>query len=122
MTYLLMVSLSSLVFELGRKVRLPEEEIAGVPSYSSTLGRAKAITLIRSLGFISICVGALLLWLMGAEGGTLYFGLGMLFHCCAFIALVVFSGQSAKASKVETAGSLFLLLQLLACIVGSLGA
>ena len=121
MTYLLMVSLSSLVFELGRKVRLPEEEIAGVPSYSSTLGRAKAITLIRSLGFISICVGALLLWLMGAEGGTLYFGLETLSLLCFYCACGILRTE-CKASKVETAGSLFLLLQLLACIVGSLGA
>ena len=118
--YLLMVSLSSLVFELGRKIRLPEEEVTGVPSYSSTLGRHHAIRILRGIGLLSVIIGVGVLWTLRPSEQMLYFGAGAFIHCCAFVALVVFSGQDSKASKVETGGSLFLLLQLVACIVGSI--
>ena len=117
--YLLMVSLSSLVFELARKIRLPEEELAEVPSYSSTLGRSKAIALVRGVGLLSVGVGTGLIWLM-ASGHLIALGLGVALHVCALVALVLFSKPMSKASQVEVAGSLFLLLQLLACIVGGL--
>ena len=118
--YLCMVSLSSLVFELGRKIRLPEEEMSGVPSYSSTLGRTRAIQTLRGVALLSVLVGFSVLWTMCIQKDNVIFGVGAFIHCCAFVVLVVFSRQDSKASKVETAGSVFLLLQLVACIVGSM--
>ena len=58
--YVLTVSLGSLAFEIGRKIRSPEEEIAGVDSYSSVLGRSRAdLLLIGTRWLTALCVMAL---------------------------------------------------------------
>lgn len=117
--YLLMVSLASLAFELGRKIRQPEEELSGVDSYSSVFGRARSVWILRAVGILSTVVGGLLLWYLSKGVLSVFFGLGLLFQGCAIVCLVVFSRHDRPASTVEQGGSLFLLLQFLACIVGS---
>lgn len=120
--YLLMVSLGSLVFEMARKIRLPSEEIASVDSYSSVFGRARAVQLLRLVGGAAVCVGFWVLWGLTPPQNNVFLGLGIAFQLCAMFSLVVFSKQGQPASKVEQGGSLFLLLQLISCIVGSLAS
>ena len=55
--YLGAVTLGSLAFEIGRKVRLPHEEIDGIESYSSVLGKRRADVLIVGLRFAAgLCI------------------------------------------------------------------
>lgn len=63
--YIGIVSVGSLAFEIGRKIRLPGEEVPGVESYSSVLGKRRADLLLVSLRLL---VGLLLLWLSLAIG------------------------------------------------------
>ena len=46
--FVLAASVGSLGFEIGRKTRQPDEEIAGVPSYSSVYGRALAGVMVQA--------------------------------------------------------------------------
>jgi 4-hydroxybenzoate polyprenyltransferase len=105
LAYVAMVSLGSLGFEIGRKFRLPDEEIEGVESYTSALGRFRAMAL---LGFVVVAtVGALgaTLWLLGAGPWT---GLALL--AAAPAALI---RPAAKAKQVELGSTLVLLLGML---------
>lgn len=61
--YLLFVgaaSVASLAFEIGRKTRLPAEEIPGVDSYSSVYGRRNAGALVHACVAIAIAFAVLL--------------------------------------------------------------
>ena len=51
--YIGVVSVGSLAFEIGRKIRLPEEEIGGVDSYSSVLGKGMADRLLAGLRLVT---------------------------------------------------------------------
>lgn len=51
--YIGIVSVGSLAFEIGRKIRLPEEEIVGVDSYSSVLGKGAADRLLAGLRLVT---------------------------------------------------------------------
>ena len=51
--YIGVVSVGSLAFEIGRKIRLPEEEIGGVDSYSSVLGKGVADRLLSGLRLVT---------------------------------------------------------------------
>jgi 4-hydroxybenzoate polyprenyltransferase len=111
--YLGAVSLGSLAFELGRKINQPDEEIEGVDSYSSVLGRSMAswllwATMIVATGFALKCcltMGEVLLGAGPRIGGCIVIG-----GCVAGLSL---SGPREKAKKVE-AGATLALLTLLA--------
>ncbi len=105
LAYVAMVSLGSLGFEIGRKFRLPDEEIEGVESYTSALGRFRAMAL---LGFVEVATVAGLgvtLWLLGAGPWT---GLALV---AALPAVLI--RPSAKAKQVELGSTLVLLLGML---------
>ena len=51
--YIGVVSVGSLAFEIGRKIRLPDEEIGGVDSYSSVLGKGMADRLLAGLRLVT---------------------------------------------------------------------
>jgi hypothetical protein len=63
--YLLGVSLGSLAFEMGRKIRLPAEEIAGVESYSSVLGVNVANRVLRRVRVLASTCFGIMAWEMG---------------------------------------------------------
>ncbi len=63
--YLLGVSLGSLAFEVGRKIRLPAEEIAGVESYSSVLGITRANRMLRRIRVLASTCFGIMAWEMG---------------------------------------------------------
>jgi len=112
--FVAVASLGSLAFELGRKIRLPEEEYAGVPSYTTELGQAGARALLGGT--------YVLLW--AAVSGLLYalrLGdpwpplIGLL--CVAPGLLSTVGAQPAK--RVEGAASVVLLLGFVACGAGA---
>lgn len=61
-------SLGSLAFEIGRKMRLPDEEVAGVPSYTSVLGRGRALALLWT---VSLGTGLCLVGVLRSASGRL---------------------------------------------------
>lgn len=112
--YLGAVSLGSLAFELGRKMRLPAEEIPGVPSYTSVLGRGRALALIwGTLLGTSSCTAMVL-----REGGRLaaWVDLSVAPYVLALVPLLPAAAMilpASKAKKVEGGATLALLLTLL---------
>jgi 4-hydroxybenzoate polyprenyltransferase len=65
--YLALVTLGSFAFEMGRKTRLPEEEVRGVESYSSVLGRKQAGVILAVLSIGTAAAAAGLCHLLAAE-------------------------------------------------------
>jgi len=106
--YIALVSVGSLAFEVGRKTRLPEQEIAGVPSYSSVLGRGGAGVFLASL---SVFTGAATIWLCHTLGAEWYA------YAVAVVAVAAGAGPALarKGEKAVEGGASFLLL-------GALGA
>jgi len=123
LAYVAMISLASLGFEVGRKFRLPEEEVEGVDSYTSVLGRGKALLLLWAAMVGGVAGFAVLLrfldggwiaqnWPM--EGVLSLDGIGsvlVLMLCIAPAALMVH--KEAAAKKVEGASTLVLFLCML---------
>ena len=119
--YIAMVSLGSLGFEVGRKFRLPDEEIEGVESYTSVLGRPKAFLLLW--GSMVGAVASLAVLLRFLDQGFLarnwpdmlpLDGMGsvmVLLLAMAPAILMVHKGANAK--RIETASTLVLLLCML---------
>jgi len=103
---LAVTSLGSLAFELGRKLRLPDEEVEGVDSYSSVLGHARARLLLRCVMFVGVFALLPLTTGDSIERGPL--GLGVL----ALVVGWVTSHRGASAKKIETGASLLLLMLL----------
>ena len=65
LAYVAMVSIGSLAFEVGRKFRLPSEEVPGVESYTSALGRPRAMGFLWTLFHLTAVSLGVLLLLMG---------------------------------------------------------
>ncbi len=55
--WIVAVSAAALAFEIGRKIRLPEEEIPGSETYSLALGRRDAGRLLRGVLLVSVAAG-----------------------------------------------------------------
>jgi len=106
--YIALVSVGSLAFEVGRKLRLPDEEIDGVPSYSSVLGRSKAGIFLATL---SALTAGLTLWLCHTLSAEWYAYAAAVIAFAAG-AVPALTGKGEKA--VEGGASLLLL--------GALGA
>lgn len=106
---LLLASAGSLGFELGRKIRLPDEEHPGVPSYTTALGQAGARRLL---------LGVHALTGLAAAGLLLQLGLSVVgaasLACGAILPGVLTSIGQRPAKQVEAGGSGALLLSLLA--------
>ena len=106
--YVALVSVGSLAFEVGRKTRLPDQEVEGVPSYSSVLGRGGAGLFLASLSLLT-----------GAATVGLCHTLGAEWYAYALAALAVVAGAgpavARKGEKAVEGGASFLLL-------GALGA
>jgi hypothetical protein len=105
--YVGLVSMGSLAFEVGRKIRLPHEEIVGVPSYSSAFGRRGASWLLAGLVLVTLVLGVLTLWPL-AQGVTGAIAMATLWLGGASAIVLGRPGQPAK--RVELGASLLLLL------------
>ncbi|MCO4744049.1 MAG: hypothetical protein KC912_04625 [Proteobacteria bacterium] len=103
--FVALASVSSLAVEVGRKLRLPDEEIAGVPSYTTELGQGGARAV---LGVLHVLTGVLAAWTATAYGSE-WGGLGLLVAVPGL--LTVLGRQPAK--RVELGASLSLLTGLL---------
>ena len=66
--YLGSVAMGALAFELGRKIRLPEEEQEGVSTYSKSFGRRKAGYWLVFSSFFAIGLAIPLLETLGEPG------------------------------------------------------
>ena len=64
--YIAIVSVGSLAFEIGRKIRLEHEEVSGVESYSSVLGKRAADRLLIGLRLLTGAGLFLLMTMLGS--------------------------------------------------------
>jgi len=109
--YVLLVSVASLAFEVARKTREPEEEIPGVESYSSALGRRGAAALLTGLSMLTVLLGLWTLWpLMAGVAGVIAVSL----LCLSGLVAVCLALPGQPAKRVELGGSLLLLLAFVA--------
>lgn len=121
LAYVAMVSLGSLGFEVGRKFRMPGEEIPGVDSYTSVLGRKKALLLLWASMVGAVTSFAVLLRFL--DEGFLarnwpevmpLDGMGsVMVMLLAISPAILMVHKEAGAKKVETASTLVLLLCML---------
>ncbi len=107
-------SLGSLAFEVGRKTNLPDEEVQGVESYSTALGRARAGWLVAGASLAcAACVAGLVVALEAPPLAP-----GVIAGISLLAALVpALTGRKAKA--VEGGATLLLLGALAACGVAA---
>lgn len=111
--YIGVVSLGSLAFEIGRKVRLPDEEIEGVDSYSSVLGKAGADRLLLGIRWVvSLGIG----WMAIGLGADWVAAIAVLVSVALTVGLWG-HGRGAKATEGAATVALlmdFILVGLLA--------
>jgi 4-hydroxybenzoate polyprenyltransferase len=100
--YIAFASFGSLAFEVGRKVRLPQEEVPGVPSYTTVLGRPRALGLLAGCYVIA---AAAVLVLVGLTG----IGLAAALVPAVLALALLLPPSSAPAKRVEAGASLYLL-------------
>ncbi len=100
--YIVFASFGSLAFEVGRKVRLPAEEVPGVPSYTTVLGRGRALGLLA---------GSMLLAALGVVCllGTSPIALAGALVPTALGLSCLLPPASSPAGRVEAGASLYLL-------------
>jgi 4-hydroxybenzoate polyprenyltransferase len=104
--YILLATFSSLAFEIGRKVRAPEDEKEGQDTYTKALGIPPTVALLAVLLVLSGGVAS-------AMVSTPWAGLSVFVLAVLAIGLVfrfVFSSTSRGAKKVEAATTFFALL------------
>jgi len=102
--YIAIVSVGSLAFEIGRKVRLETEEIPGVESYSTVLGKQGADSLLVGLRLLT---GLGLLVLANMQGDLWLGGVALGFQCVGAAYLKV---KPRKAKVTEGVATLLLLM------------
>lgn len=101
--FVMAASLGSLAFEIGRKTRLPAEEIPGVDSYSSVYGRRNAGALVHVCVALAIVAAVLLTSRLSEELWPLLpMGVGL-------VAARGLGGANQPAKKVELGSSVALL-------------
>ena len=110
--YVAAVSLGSLAFELGRKIRLPEEEIAGVDSYSSVHGRGRAGLMLS--GIMVTATGCAVMAVVTLSPSTVQLIVTGLLLVAGTAVGIMGARPGRPAKKVELASSVFLLISLLA--------
>jgi 4-hydroxybenzoate polyprenyltransferase len=97
--YVLAVSFGSLAFEVGRKIRNPDEEIAGVESYSSVLGRSRADLLLISVRWLAtVSVMALAFYVEN----MVVVGLALILAVTVHVGLLRFARKAKVVEGVAT--------------------
>ena len=110
--YVAAASVSSLAFELGRKIRLPEEEIPGVDSYSSVHGRTRAGLILALVVGLGTACAAMAIVVVSPPQARLVVTASLL--AVGALAGIVEARPGRPAKKVELGSSVFLLISLLA--------
>lgn len=116
--YIVAASLGSLAFELGRKINLPSEEISGVDSYSSVLGRSRAGGVLSVVLLLSAAGSAVTILHVSPGWGR---WVGMLLVVSGTLAGLWTSRSGQRAKAVELGSSVALLASLLGMGVAALG-
>jgi len=98
------VSVGSLAFEIGRKIRLESEEVPGVESYSTVLGKRGADTVLVGLRLIT---GFGLVALASLRGHLWLGGVALGLQCVGAVYLKV---KPRKAKATEGVATLLLLV------------
>lgn len=101
--FILAVSLGSLALEVGRKTRLPEEELSTVPSYSSVHGRQTAVAIVFGAIAAAAACGILLDRALSPSWTPLYPLLGSVVIARALM------GEGKRAKSIENGASLALI-------------
>ncbi len=102
LAYVGFATFGSLAFEVGRKVNLPGEEVPGVPSYTTVLGRGRALGLLAGC---YVAAAACVVVLLGTAPVALA---GAVVPAVLGLAMLLPPG-SAPAKRVEGGASLYLL-------------
>jgi len=110
--YVAAASVASLAFELGRKIRLPEEEVAGVDSYSSVHGRDRAGLILSGIIVLAAGLTGVAIWTVSPGIGLRMLSAGLVLIGALIGIVEARPGRPAK--KVELGSALFLLITLLA--------
>ncbi len=94
--------MNGIVLEVGRKIRIPENEKEGVLTYSSMLGINKAIGLWIGILLVTLSLSIAACWFAG-YGIISYSVLIFFFVLCSIPALLFLKKRTAKLSKlIET--------------------
>lgn len=105
--YVAVVSLGSLAFEVGRKVRMPTEEIEGVESYSTALGKAGADRLLLGIRWaVAVGIG----WMAVDVGSVWVAAMAVLVSVALTLGLW---GHRRGAKATEAAATVALLLDFI---------
>jgi hypothetical protein len=105
-------SVASLAFELGRKIRLPEEEVPGVDSYSSVHGRGRAGAILSVVILVGAGLGGVALLTLAPGSQRLAISVALL--VVGALVGIVEARPGRPAKQVELGSSVFLLISLLA--------
>jgi len=102
LAYVGFASFGSLAFEVGRKVNLPAEEVPGVPSYTTVLGRGRALGLLAACYVLATCCVLVLVGFgpVALAGALVPAGVAL---------LLLLPPAKAPAKRVEGGASLYLL-------------
>lgn len=101
------VSLGSLAFELGRKIHLPESEVAGVDSYSSVYGRARSGWFVMTIRWFTSGTVALLAWTLASVP------IAMASLATAVVATAIFANPNRSGKTVELTATGLLLIDFI---------
>jgi 4-hydroxybenzoate polyprenyltransferase len=112
--------LSGLAFEISRKIKAPEDEIATIQSYSQIWGAKRAACVALGTLFIGSLLMGLVLNTLQVHLGF-YVGILLLFITCAWLFSQFISKPGrAAAKKLELGSSLFMLTAYLLIIIATL--
>ncbi len=101
---------NGLVLEVGRKIRIPEDESEGVQTYSSLLGATKSTYLWLALLSTTFGIAAYAIYFASLPSIS-YILLGVMFSLSAFVALRFLNDmQSKKAKHIEIMAGIWTLL------------
>ena len=99
--------MNGIVLEIGRKIRVPENESEGVLTYTSMLGTQKAVLLWILILFVALGVGIAATYYAGFGISGLIV-MGSIFAVCALPAVFFLKKNTAKAAKsIEYASALW---------------
>jgi 4-hydroxybenzoate polyprenyltransferase len=91
--------MNGIVLEIGRKIRVPDKEKIGVLTYSSMLGKNKAVVLwiLVLLATLSLAIAAAA---FAGYGIQAFYVLGIIFIACVFPAILFLYNSNEKLSKM----------------------
>jgi 4-hydroxybenzoate polyprenyltransferase len=111
---------SGMAFEISRKIKAPEDEVEGVPTYSSILGVRMAPLASFGCLLVSSALLAYILYDVGTANWVLMLVPVLLVLCALIFAGFVTKPTAANAKKLELGSSLFMLAAYILLIAATL--